>query len=94
MQLNGGAISLWPVPDDIAEFVEEALDEEMDTSSEEYEEMHYDGIQFEDSDRMFDLCMHFVDGKVWVDVYECDWEGDNWYTNCRHSWTLTGGEHE
>jgi len=58
-------------------------------AGEEYEEMHYDGIQFEDSERMFDLCMHFVDGKVWVDVYECDWGGDNWYTNCRHSWTLT-----
>jgi hypothetical protein len=54
--------------------------------------MHYDGIQFEDSDRMFDLCMHFVDGKVWVDVYECDWINDNWHTNCRHNWVLTEGK--
>ena len=45
--------------------------------------------EFADSDRMFDLCMHFVDGKVWVDVYECDWIGDNWHTNCTRSWTLT-----
>ena len=58
-------------------------------AGEDYEEMHWDGIQFEDSDRMFDLCMHFVDGKVWVDVYECDRLGDNWTTNVRHSWTLT-----
>jgi hypothetical protein len=61
-------------------------------AGEEYEEMHYDGIQFEDSDRMFDLCMHFVDGKVWVDVYECDWINDNWHTNCRHNWVLTEGK--
>ena len=38
---------------------------------------------------MFDLCMHFVEGKVWVDVYECDRVADNWQTNFRHVWTLT-----
>ena len=47
-------------------------------------------------DRMFDL-------NVWHDedtnntvctVYECDWINDNWTTSLRHSWTLTGGEHE
>jgi len=27
--------------------------------------------------------------KIVCTVYECDWIGDNWQTNCRHSWTLT-----
>jgi len=88
-------------PDWIANWLPKDVDpstglytDESEWAGEEYEEMHYDGIQFENSDRMFDLCMHFVDGKVWVDVYECDWyedlaDGPNWMTNCRHSWTLT-----
>tara|TARA_R100000353_G_scaffold146568_1_gene105267 strand:+ start:201 stop:566 length:366 start_codon:yes stop_codon:yes gene_type:complete len=83
-------------PDWIANWLPKDVDpstglytDESEWAGEEYEEMHYDGIQFEEGGRMFDLCMHFVDGKVWVDVYECDWEGDNWTTNCRHSWTLT-----
>lgn len=62
---------------------------ESEWAGEEYEEMHWDGIQFENSDRMFDLCMYFLNGKEMVIVYECDWQGDNWTTNCRHSWTLT-----
>ncbi len=61
-------------------------------AGEDYEEMHYDGIQFNDSERMFDLCMHFVDGEAWVDVYECDLVGDNWQTNCCRSWVLTEEE--
>ena len=33
-------------------------------------------------------------GEIVCAVYECDWINDNWQTNCRHSWTLTGGEHD
>jgi len=57
-------------------------------AGEEYEEMHWDGIQFEEGGRMFDLCMHFIDGKAWCEVYECDRVGDNWQTNVRHRWLL------
>jgi hypothetical protein len=80
-------ISNW-LPKDVDPLTGHYIDDSV-YAGEEYEEMHYDGIQFADSDRMFDLCMHFVDGKVWVDVYECDWIGDNWETNCSRSWTLT-----
>jgi len=42
-------------------------------------------------DRMFDLNVwHDEDrDRIVCTVYECDWIGDNWQTNCRHSWTLT-----
>ena len=42
-------------------------------------------------DRMFDLNVWTDDltKKIVCTVYECDWIGDNWQTNCRHSWTLT-----
>ena len=61
---------------------------------EEVEDDLWYGIEIGDwheTRRMFDL-------NVWRDdlteeivctVYECDWIGDNWQTNCRHSWTLT-----
>ena len=55
---------------------------------EEYDEMHWDGVQFEEGGRMFDLCMHFVDGKQWVEVYECDWMTDNWTTNTQKVWLM------
>ena len=65
-------------------------------AGEEYEEMHWDGIQFEENGRMFDLCMHFIDGKAWCEVYECDWVGQGesvssinhvyWTTNTQHRW--------
>lgn len=47
-------------------------------------------------DRMFDLNIWTDDmtGDIVCTVYECDWKNDNWQTNFRHSWTLTGGEHE
>ena len=76
------------LPDDVDPSTGRYTDDSED-AGEEYEEIHWDGIQFEDSDRMFDLCMHFVEGKVWVDVYECDRVADNWQTNFRHVWTLT-----
>ena len=42
-------------------------------------------------DRMFDMNVwHDEDrDKIVCTVYECDWIGDNWQTNCRHSWILT-----
>ncbi len=55
---------------------------------EEYEEMHWSGIQFEEDGRMFDICMHFVDGKQWAEVYECDWVGDNWNTSTQKVWLM------
>ena len=57
------------------------------------EDMWY-GYQI--GDRMFDLNIWTDDmtGDIVCTVYECDWINDNWTTNCRHSWTLTGGEHE
>mgnify|MGYP003140237205 FL=1 len=57
------------------------------------EDMWY-GYQI--GDRMFDLNIWTDDmtGDIVCAVYECDWINDNWQTNCRHSWTLTGGEHE
>ena len=57
-------------------------------AGEEYEEMHWDGVQLEEGGRMFDLCMHFVDGKQWVEVYECDWMTDNWTTNTQKVWLM------
>ena len=54
----------------------------------DYDEMFWSGIQFENSKRMFDLCICFDDGKVVVDVFQCDWIRDNWQTNTRHSWRL------
>jgi len=53
------------------------------------EEDDWFGIKI--GDRMFDV-------NVWIDedtgetvrtVYECDWIGDNWQTNCEYSWTMT-----
>ena len=47
------------------------------------------GVQI--GDRMFDLNAWADEdtGKFVCTVYECDWIGDNWQTNCRHSWILT-----
>ena len=55
---------------------------------EEYEEMHWDGVQFEEGGRMFDICMHFVDGKQWAEVYECYRVGDNWNTSTQKVWLM------
>jgi hypothetical protein len=54
----------------------------------EYEEMHWSGIQFEEDGRMFDICMHFVDGKQWAEVYECYRMGDNWNTSTQKVWLM------
>ena len=59
-----------------------------DHEGEESEEMHWDGIQFEEGGRMFDLCMHFVDGKQWAEVYECYRVGDNWNTSTQKVWLM------
>ena len=57
------------------------------------EDMWY-GYQI--GDRMFDLNIWTDDmtGDIFCAVYECDWINDYWKTNCRHSWSLTGDEHE
>ena len=54
-------IANW-LPKDVDPLTGHYIDESV-YAGEEYEEMHYDGIKFEEGGRLFDLCMHIDDGK-------------------------------
>ena len=64
-----------------------------DYPSPEFEDNHWQGMQI--GDRMFDLCVYWLDGEIYCLVYECEKKSDgHWYTNIDHEWMLEGGKNE